>query len=144
MMDATAKGTLHAEELLGESTCKHLSFIHQTNPMEGIEPTITAGKFSCSEQPHPIVGAFESSKFAQPIPGVRHPLAGQYHPPIAGAFESSKFAQPIPGVHHPLAGQDHPPIAGTFESSKFAQPIPGVHHPLAGQDLLPLLLGQKI
>jgi hypothetical protein len=129
MLDANARGTLQAEELLGKSKCQLLPFFDQTHSMEGIEPLPAEGELECLElaRPQPITGELESKLRGRP-----QPIAGELESverpqPIAGVLASlTGRPQPIAGVlESELRGQTHP-IAGELESGERPQPIAGV------------------
>jgi hypothetical protein len=96
-VDANARGTLQAEELLGKSKCHLLPCFDQTHPMEGIKLLSAESDLECLElaRPQPIAGVLESK------------LRGRTHP-IAGELESSEQPQPIVGVLVSLIGKTNP------------------------------------
>ena len=103
MLDANARGTLQAEELLGKSECKLLPCFDRTHSMEGIELLPAAGsEFECLRlahpQPtHPMAGEL-------PIAG-RIPIAGQI--PIAGEIkgkESPSHSSVSSSIIHQVGG----------------------------------------
>ena len=112
MLNASARGTLQAEELLGKSKCQLLPCFDQTHSMEGIELLPAESDFECPEldRPRPtlpIVGDLESSEQPQPVAGALASLIGQTNP-TAGDLESSEQPQPIAGVLASLIGQTNP------------------------------------
>jgi len=72
MLDANARGSLQAEELLGKSECQLLPCFDQTHSMEGIGLLPAESDFECVElaRPqltHPIAGKLELASSLSPL-----------------------------------------------------------------------------